>query len=252
MSDGERAPYRALEQQDRERFQKESEEADQVAWEELQKRRAKNAIDPDATVDGPRKPREAARASAKYNDDDERPEKKRIKKPVDPELQAERQRRAQVKKAQVDERRAVRAATEQAMQKQHAKLDKEEAKKAANRLDYLLKQSSIFARLQVGGKKHGEPAKPKKEEPVGSPGRRSKHAESTTKDDEDEEIVEEEIEEESAPQTFLTQQPSCIKFGHLKPYQLEALNWMIHLKEKGLNGILADEMGLGAFLFARG
>ncbi|OEU07162.1 SNF2_N-domain-containing protein, partial [Fragilariopsis cylindrus CCMP1102] len=34
----------------------------------------------------------------------------------------------------------------------------------------------------------------------------------------------------------------------LKPYQLESLNWMIHLAEKGLNGILADEMGLGKTL----
>eukprot|EP00980_Cylindrotheca_fusiformis_P022389 scaffold9267_cov168-Cylindrotheca_fusiformis.AAC.1 len=42
--------------------------------------------------------------------------------------------------------------------------------------------------------------------------------------------------------------PSCIKFGKLKPYQLESLNWMIHLAEKGLNGILADEMGLGKTL----
>jgi SWI/SNF-related matrix-associated actin-dependent regulator of chromatin subfamily A member 5 len=41
---------------------------------------------------------------------------------------------------------------------------------------------------------------------------------------------------------YLTKQPSTIKFGQLKPYQLEALNWMIHLTEKGLNGILADEM----------
>ncbi|EED93751.1 predicted protein, partial [Thalassiosira pseudonana CCMP1335] len=47
---------------------------------------------------------------------------------------------------------------------------------------------------------------------------------------------------------FLTKQPNCIKFGTLKPYQLEGLNWMIHLAEKGLNGILADEMGLGKTL----
>ena len=36
---------------------------------------------------------------------------------------------------------------------------------------------------------------------------------------------------------------SCAKFGTLKPNQLEDLNWMIHLAEKGLNGILTDEMG---------
>jgi SNF2 family DNA or RNA helicase len=31
----------------------------------------------------------------------------------------------------------------------------------------------------------------------------------------------------------------------LKDYQMEALNWMISLREVGLNGILADDMGLG-------
>lgn len=31
----------------------------------------------------------------------------------------------------------------------------------------------------------------------------------------------------------------------LKEYQLDALNWLIGLYERGLNGILADEMGLG-------
>ena len=44
---------------------------------------------------------------------------------------------------------------------------------------------------------------------------------------------------------FLTRQLSCVKFGMLKPNQLEGLNWMIHLAEKGLNSILADETRLG-------
>jgi SWI/SNF-related matrix-associated actin-dependent regulator of chromatin subfamily A member 5 len=48
--------------------------------------------------------------------------------------------------------------------------------------------------------------------------------------------------------TRLLQQPSCIKFGQMRPYQLEGLNWMIKLQEHGVNGILADEMGLGKTL----
>ncbi|CAM9932061.1 unnamed protein product, partial [Discosporangium mesarthrocarpum] len=48
--------------------------------------------------------------------------------------------------------------------------------------------------------------------------------------------------------TFLTKQPDCIKFGKLRHYQLEGLNWMIRLNENGINGILADEMGLGKTL----
>ena len=34
----------------------------------------------------------------------------------------------------------------------------------------------------------------------------------------------------------LTTQPSCIKFGQMRPYQLEGLNWMIKLQENGVNG----------------
>ena len=40
-------------------------------------------------------------------------------------------------------------------------------------------------------------------------------------------------------------QPKILKNGTLKDYQLDGLNWMINLNERGLNGILADEMGLG-------
>ena len=36
--------------------------------------------------------------------------------------------------------------------------------------------------------------------------------------------------------TRLMAQPSCIKFGQMRPYQLEGLNWMIKLQENGVNG----------------
>lgn len=45
--------------------------------------------------------------------------------------------------------------------------------------------------------------------------------------------------------TRLQVQPSILKGGLLRDYQLDGLNWMISLYEQGLNGILADEMGLG-------
>eukprot|EP01006_Ploeotia_vitrea_P041475 TRINITY_DN66533_c7_g1_i3.p1 TRINITY_DN66533_c7_g1~~TRINITY_DN66533_c7_g1_i3.p1 ORF type:complete len:723 (+),score=404.39 TRINITY_DN66533_c7_g1_i3:198-2171(+) len=48
--------------------------------------------------------------------------------------------------------------------------------------------------------------------------------------------------------TRLRTQPPNIKYGTMRPYQLEGLNWMIQLYEKGLCGILADEMGLGKTL----
>jgi hypothetical protein len=37
-------------------------------------------------------------------------------------------------------------------------------------------------------------------------------------------------------------QPSVIKGGLMRKYQLEGLNWLIHLFDNGINGILADEM----------
>ena len=40
-------------------------------------------------------------------------------------------------------------------------------------------------------------------------------------------------------------QPSNLVNGTLKPYQMDALNWLYSLHEAKLNGILADEMGLG-------
>ena len=43
----------------------------------------------------------------------------------------------------------------------------------------------------------------------------------------------------------VTSQPSILKFGQLKPYQLKGLEWMVSLYNNNLNGILADEMGLG-------
>ncbi|KAG6524793.1 hypothetical protein ZIOFF_014733 [Zingiber officinale] len=43
----------------------------------------------------------------------------------------------------------------------------------------------------------------------------------------------------------VTEQPSNLQGGELRPYQLEGLQWMLSLFNNNLNGILADEMGLG-------
>ncbi|XP_027362887.1 probable ATP-dependent DNA helicase CHR12 isoform X3 [Abrus precatorius] len=46
-------------------------------------------------------------------------------------------------------------------------------------------------------------------------------------------------------QEKVTEQPSVLQGGELRPYQLEGLQWMLSLFNNNLNGILADEMGLG-------
>ncbi|OXB61298.1 UNVERIFIED_CONTAM: hypothetical protein H355_012357 [Colinus virginianus] len=68
-------------------------------------------------------------------------------------------------------------------------------------------------------------------------------AEDDIEDEEDE--YGEEFDDEAAaePKTFtrLTTHPSILTCPP-KPYQLEGLNWLIQLHERGMNGVLADEM----------
>eukprot|EP00587_Corethron_hystrix_P001491 CAMPEP_0113309202 /NCGR_PEP_ID=MMETSP0010_2-20120614/7346_1 /TAXON_ID=216773 ORGANISM="Corethron hystrix, Strain 308" /NCGR_SAMPLE_ID=MMETSP0010_2 /ASSEMBLY_ACC=CAM_ASM_000155 /LENGTH=1329 /DNA_ID=CAMNT_0000164419 /DNA_START=73 /DNA_END=4062 /DNA_ORIENTATION=+ /assembly_acc=CAM_ASM_000155 len=134
-------------------------------------------------------------------------------------------------------------------------MDRQQDLKSQQRLEYLLKKSDIFAKLKMGKTKSELEADAQKgggtrsqKKANGSNGRRSsksrhRHGDEIGNPDED---GEDDDEEEA--HTFLTKQPNCIEFGTLKPYQLEGLNWMIHLQEKGINGILADEMGLGKTL----
>ena len=129
-------------------------------------------------------------------------------------------------------------------------MNKQEQQKASQRLEYLLKQSSIFAKLQgKGTEKKGDENDDEGDEGQGGGKTRATRKQQQKKNkkkqvDDSKEGDDDELQEEEA-HVFLTKQPNCIKFGTLKPYQLEGLNWMIHLAEKGLNGILADEMGLG-------
>ncbi|CAK9329073.1 unnamed protein product [Citrullus colocynthis] len=46
-------------------------------------------------------------------------------------------------------------------------------------------------------------------------------------------------------QEKVTEQPTMLQGGELRPYQIEGLQWMLSLFNNNLNGILADEMGLG-------
>jgi SWI/SNF-related matrix-associated actin-dependent regulator of chromatin subfamily A member 5 len=231
LSDAERQPYLDLYHQDVERFEQESAAADAAALAALERKRAQEATltavrGARANVEQERQQREARR------------ERKQQLQAMDDSEEAQQRREAlALKKAQVQERRDKREEEQKFLAKQHKKLDKEEAKKAAARLDYLLKQSSIFAKLQGG--KGSLPTASSDTKKGGSSSDKSKaahHIHDTNSNNEDDE----EEEEETVRHVFLTKQPSCIKFGHLKPYQLESLNWMIHLAEKGLNGILAD------------
>jgi SWI/SNF-related matrix-associated actin-dependent regulator of chromatin subfamily A member 5 len=112
------------------------------------------------------------------------------------------------------------------------------------RLKFLLKQTEIFAHFLIGGK--AEDSSKNKKSEKGSKRKNVTSANNTAKDIEllkdNDNDLEEEVEKEI---TRLYVQPSILVGGKLTNYQLDGLNWIISLYERGLNGILADEMGLG-------
>jgi hypothetical protein len=56
-------------------------------------------------------------------------------------------------------------------------------------------------------------------------------------------LADEDAEENDAGRGHrLLVQPSVIQHGKMREYQLQGLNWLIHLYDNGINGILADEM----------
>ena len=119
-------------------------------------------------------------------------------------------------------------------------LRKEKAAQAQRRLEFLLQQSNIFSHF---GSVKEDNAK------YGIKGQGTKSLDNSTtassgttpggrrqQDGEEEEAAAlEEADEHEA--TFLTQQPSTLGYGTMRPYQLEGLNWMIRLQENGVNGI---------------
>jgi hypothetical protein len=69
---------------------------------------------------------------------------------------------------------------------------------------------------------------------------RGRHA--RDEDDEDEELLKDEDGGQMASVHRLQVQPSILTGGTLREYQMQGLNWLIHLYDNGINGILADEM----------
>lgn len=127
------------------------------------------------------------------------------------------------------------------------------------RLKYLLKQSEIFTHFILQNKKgvaglmssndidmirHGKDPFARQGAIGGKSSVSKRHMKKPKKGasleaDEDAEDVSDQVI------TRLTAQPSIMKGGTLREYQLDGLNWLIGLYETGVNGILADEMGLG-------
>lgn len=237
-----------MEAEDRRRFEVESAQADEERL-ALQEERRKALVVQDGEDFRSRGARVKLDEERRQKEEERERRRQEREAEMDPEERAERDRLRAEKRKEAEERQKKRDAEEQALKSQHKKLDKEQQKKAAARLEYLFKQSPIFAKLKMGtGSMNEGPEEEKKAEEAAKEAATKKRGAHHIhgKDSEDEDAVEDDEEEDQ--HVFLTQQPDCIKFGKLKGYQLESLNWMIHLAEKGLNGILADEMGLGKTL----
>jgi len=233
-----------LERKDRERFEEESAAADAERLDEQEKRRQALVIQ-DGEVASNRGARKQLNEERRRAQEKRERDRLRREAEMDDDEREERERIKEAKRQEIEERRRLRAEEEKALSNRHKKLDKEQSKKASQRLEYLFKQSPIFAKLKMGKGSMDDKEPVQEEDPKkkrnGGDDKKPHHIHEGEEEEEEE-------EEEEDQHVFLTQQPKCIEFGKLKPYQVESLNWMIHLSEKGLNGILADEMGLGKTL----
>jgi SWI/SNF-related matrix-associated actin-dependent regulator of chromatin subfamily A member 5 len=99
-------------------------------------------------------------------------------------------------------------------------------------LTYLLKQAEKYTNFLFSG-----------QEAANSTSRAPKNARRRLHKGEDEVILEDMSHTHKF--TRLNSQPTIVKNGQLRDYQIDGVNWMISLYRASINGILADEMGLG-------
>lgn len=111
-----------------------------------------------------------------------------------------------------------------------------QAARGRRRLDFLLKQAEVF--------QHFAPAASAAAQGRKKGGRHGGY----TEEQEDQELLRDEETGGEMAGHRLQVQPSIIAHGKLREYQMQGLNWLIHLYDNGINGILADEMGLGKTL----
>ena len=149
----------------------------------------------------------------------------------------------------VHELEEVRKEQMELMQAEREALEKEAAEEAAagggtfNKIDYLIKQSDVFAHFLAGSVAIDDKKKKKK----GKKGGRGAKKGRMTEAQEDAQLMK---TAQSHRRTIrLDKQPGNLA-SHCKmhAYQLEGLNWLIKLHDHGINGILADEMGESSFI----
>lgn len=131
----------------------------------------------------------------------------------------------------------------------NAAVDKAIRDAASGRTKYLLAQAPLFRKFLglEDGDAAAPAAAPAAKPPVGaSPGKRRR----MTEMEEDRLLLADGAAGSGGAleqTTRLQGQPSNVT-GKMRPYQIEGLNFLVGLFERGINGILADEMGLGKTL----
>eukprot|EP00891_Asterochloris_glomerata_P000647 jgi/Astpho2/647/Aster-04487 len=178
-------------------------------------------------AEGPEDPTEDGTPEESYHSDDE---------------EAEMADRAEVARREKERLKAMekykREQLEKLKQDGDASASEGESGRANKRLQFLLKQAEVFQHFAPGTAETETKKKDKK---------RGRHGTKYTEDMEDADLLKDE-EVGGAQGHRLTVQPSVIKGGKMRDYQMQGLNWLIHLYDNGISGILADEMGLGKTL----
>ena len=112
----------------------------------------------------------------------------------------------------------------------------------SERLQFLVNQTKTYANFLMSGKIEDKESKNKKL--LSKKKRKNSEAEVNVEDIkvlQNNNIDDDELRIENRQITRLYFQPSSLTGGQLTGYQLDGLNWLISLYERGLNGILADE-----------
>lgn len=157
-------------------------------------------------------------------------------------LPISKEKEHELEEEEAKEMEAARNERLELMQRERDQLQDQAAPKdAASKLDYLLGQSEVFAHFMAGSVAAATTDKRRKKTGKSSARGRMTEAE------EDAQML------KSAASTRrlvrLEKQPTILA-DHCKmhKYQIEGLNFLIHLHDNALHGILADEMGLGKTL----
>lgn len=149
-------------------------------------------------------------------------------------------------------RRASKLHVPPTMAQSNAEIQAEIRRAQGDRRNFLLAQAPMFKHF-IGEDDDSDPGgKPSssKQPSEKRKGLKSKKRRMTEKEEDKlmmESAAKTDMSDPLVQTTRLTEQPKCVT-GTMRPYQLEGLNFLIGLFERGLNGILADEMGLGKTL----